>query len=589
MRHKPEDTPPLFSFQKILIFLFTVIFTAIIALGITSYNNNRASYNAAQLVKHTQTVIDEADKVLSLTKDVQLESNGFVITGDSSFLNSYNTSKISFASNINVLRKLTADNSLQQSRVDSLQLLANNLIATAEQFNDSKNNQTERQSLLMRINRSKDSRDDIRRLINEIKSEENKLLAERVATNEKSVTAFKATFFSMLALIFLLMNIIFFVTRYNFRKQKNTEQKLRTSEEKFRLLVNNVKDYAIFMLDASSKIINWNKGAENIYGYTAEEIIGKPVAVFYVADEAKKGVAQLDLVKAKVNGKYQCEGWRVRRDGSKFWADVIFTAIYDEEGELKGFTNVTRDNTERRKADEGVRKALEKEKDLNAMKSNFVSIASHEFRTPLSTILSSVFLLEKYTGAEQQQQRLKHIDRIKSSVQNLLTILDDFLSLEKIEEGKIEQKIKPFNLRELSYKIVEEMKTLAKQGQKICYDYSGEETVLLDPVFVRHILNNLISNAIKYSKENDPVSVAILVRDSHIAITVKDNGIGISKEDQEHLFERFFRASNTVGIQGTGLGLHIVKHYVDMLNGKIKMNSELGKGSEFVVELSNTK
>jgi signal transduction histidine kinase len=204
----------------------------------------------------------------------------------------------------------------------------------------------------------------------------------------------------------------------------------------------------------------------------------------------------------------------------------------------------------------------------------------------LSTILSSVFLLEKYTTTEQQHQREKHIDRIKNSVKNLLIILDDFLSLEKIEEGKVEQKNKIFNLKELSSKLCEEMKDFAKAGQLICYSYEGKEKVILDAVLIKHIMNNLISNAIKYSHDDGRIDICISVNESHITITIRDSGIGISREDQKHLFERFFRASNTAGIQGTGLGLHIVKHYVDMLNGTIRLDSEIGKGSEFVVELS---
>lgn len=226
--------------------------------------------------------------------------------------------------------------------------------------------------------------------------------------------------------------------------------------------------------------------------------------------------------------------------------------------------------------------ALSKEKELSDLKSRFVSMASHEFRTPLSTILSSVSLLAKYTEKEEQDKRDKHILRIKSSVNNLTGLLNEFLSIGKIEDGKIIANFSTFNIKELCEGICTEMQSLVMNGQKINYSHSGAEDVVLDMSLLRNIIFNLLSNAIKFSNKNGNIEVSTIV-DKKVTLIIKDNGIGISKDDQKHLFERFFRAKNATNIQGTGLGLHIVEKYVELMKGKLRWSSELGEGTEFKI------
>ncbi len=228
-------------------------------------------------------------------------------------------------------------------------------------------------------------------------------------------------------------------------------------------------------------------------------------------------------------------------------------------------------------------KALDKEKELGDLKSRFVSMASHEFRTPLSTILSSASLLAKYTQSEEQEKRDKHINRIKASVINLTGILNEFLSIGKIEDGKIEVRYTPFNVKEFVSQLCTEMQVQVKQGQKISYTHTGEEDLVLDESLLRNILFNLLSNAIKFSHAEGLIRVETKNEDGRFSISIADNGIGIAEDDQVHLFERFFRAGNVTNIQGTGLGLHIVAKYVELLNGEITWKSELEKGTNFTI------
>jgi PAS domain S-box-containing protein len=229
--------------------------------------------------------------------------------------------------------------------------------------------------------------------------------------------------------------------------------------------------------------------------------------------------------------------------------------------------------------------ALDKERQLNEIKSRFVSMASHEFRTPLSTVLSSASLLSKYTTAEDQDKRNRHIGKIKDSVKHLNDILEDFLSLGKLDEGKIRAACSELNLKIFIHEVVEEIKGLLKTSQQIAINYSGNENIHSDKKLLRNILFNLLSNAAKFSDEEATIKLNCTVDDEQANITVSDSGIGISEKDQEHLFSSFFRGANALNIQGTGLGLHIVKRYADLLNGTVDLKSQLDKGTTVTINI----
>jgi signal transduction histidine kinase len=231
--------------------------------------------------------------------------------------------------------------------------------------------------------------------------------------------------------------------------------------------------------------------------------------------------------------------------------------------------------------------ALDKEKQLNEIKSRFVSLASHEFRTPLSAVLSSAALISKYVKEDEQEKRNKHIDRIKDSVKHLNDILEDFLSLGKLDEGRISTDPSEFNLKEMINETLADVKVVLKPGQKFHFNYEGEEKINADKKLLRNILINLISNAAKFSEEDSPIIISATSDKEKNSITVTDKGIGISKKDQEHLFTMFYRASNVTNIQGTGLGLHIVKRYLDLIDGTVNLQSTLGKGTSITITFPN--
>ena len=232
-----------------------------------------------------------------------------------------------------------------------------------------------------------------------------------------------------------------------------------------------------------------------------------------------------------------------------------------------------------------IQEALQKEKQLNEIKSRFMSIASHEFRTPLSTVLSSASLLSKYSTAEDHAKRERHIEKIKNSVKSLNGILEDFLSLGKLEEGKISIQVDEFEVEDFMFSIVEEMTPLLKRNQHLSVHQEGLSKATSDKRLIKNILINLITNAIKFSDEGTTVQINVTVGKDVIFFEVIDQGIGIPNDEFEHLFSSFYRARNAVNIQGTGLGLHIVKRYLELLQGDIHVETEVGKRSKFSIQI----
>lgn len=271
---------------------------------------------------------------------------------------------------------------------------------------------------------------------------------------------------------------------------------------------------------------------------------------------------------------------------------IVYAAELEKKVELRTealnntISKLEEEVNERKKAEEEARRSLEKERELNELKSKFVSIASHEFRTPLSTVMSSASLIHQYKEKGDYEKQEKHILRIKSSVNHLTQILNDFLSLGKLEEGKVDVKSEPVDVQHFLGEISEETQSFLKEGQRVNIDcHTDLKEVYVDPRILRNIMFNLISNASKYSESGKTIYITCESDSEQIKFSIRDEGIGIPKEDQKHLFDRFFRASNAGQVQGTGLGLNIVKRYVDLIEGQISFSSEYQNGTTFTITI----
>lgn len=373
----------------------------------------------------------------------------------------------------------------------------------------------------------------------------------------------------------------------------------------------------IITIDDRAHIESINPAACALFGYTKEEVIGKNVSLLVPSPHHDKHDEYIDRYQRTgiphiIGTGRDVEG--LKKDGTKFpfrlgvnevkysgktiYAGFIHDLSKEKEAEtqilhyasqleklVEERTNSLQKSViELQAAKEIVSKSLEKEKELNQLKSRFVSMASHEFRTPLSSIQLSASLIEKYKQQSDGANISKHISKIKNSVRNLTTILDDFLSLERLEAGKIETSFTNFDIVKLSEEITEEMQMMAKKDQNIIYQHTGlHSTVLLDMNLLRNCIVNLISNAIKYSGENTFIEFNSELTDRECIITICDNGIGIPETDHKHLFEPFFRANNTGNIPGTGLGLNIIQRYATLMGGKVNFSSSAKQKTVFTL------
>jgi PAS domain S-box-containing protein len=384
--------------------------------------------------------------------------------------------------------------------------------------------------------------------------------------------------------------------------RREWEETLRQSEERFRLLVEGVTDYAIFMLDPNGYVLTWNSGAERIKGYGAREIIGQHFSKFYPEDAVESGWPEHELVVAAETGRFIDEGWRIRKDGSRFWANVTITALRDEAGRLRGFAKLTRDLSERKRAEALELSGLRREEMLEAersarmeaqrtarMKDEFLATLSHELRTPLNAILGwTQILRHKGTVAPDELQRaLEVIDRnARAQVQ----LIDDLLDLSRIISGRIR-----LDVQQIS--VVESLRAAVDSVEPAAINKGIQLEAVMDPCVgkvsgdanrLQQVFWNLLSNAIKFTPKGGKVQVALQRVNSHLEVSVSDTGAGIPASFLPHVFERFTQKDSSSSRQygGLGLGLAITKQLVELHGGTVEASSAgEGHGSTFVVNL----
>lgn len=363
--------------------------------------------------------------------------------------------------------------------------------------------------------------------------------------------------------------------------EKRVEQRtheLEESQQLYRLIARNFPNGTINVFDRNFQYI-FVEGAE-LYknGITSERLMGKNYLKQLPAEVRPELEAHLKEVLDGKNVSFE-----LKYEERNYLINAV--GLADNHGQINRILLVEQNITERIEAEQKVKDALAKERQLNEMKSRFVSMASHEFRTPLSTVLSSLSLIEKYDLAGTIDKKLKHFQRIRGSVRHLTSILNDFLSLEKVETGKVTVNAINLNAFELFTEIIEQHQEMAKSRQTIHYDFTGDEEVFSDPNMLRIILSNLLSNSIKYSHDGKNIWVKAAINAGALSLSVKDEGIGIPYDDQENMFDRFFRAKNAINLEGTGLGLNTVQRYLQLLGGNIFFESEPHEGTTFHVNI----
>jgi PAS domain S-box-containing protein len=379
-----------------------------------------------------------------------------------------------------------------------------------------------------------------------------------------------------------------------------------------------VKDYAIFMLDTEGHIASWNQGAARIKGYSADEILGKHFSIFYTPEEVASGKCEYELKEAALTGRFEDEGWRVRKDGTMLWASVVITAIRDRSNKLIGFTKVTRDLTERKRAEDRLQRAyadLERRvnertadlalantelarregelKEAVRVRDEFLSIASHELKTPITSLKMQLQILQARTKPGQTEglspERVaKAVDVSLRQVDRLTRLIEDLLDVARSQAKKMTFTFEPLDLEELVEEVVERYAAQLETARCHVQILANEPVIgNFDRFRLDQVLVNLLTNAVKYAP-GSKVTVSIKKVLNSAQIVVADDGPGIAEESRQRLFQRFERGSNSQNIGGLGLGLFIAKQIVSGHRGSIRVESALGQGTRFIIDLPLT-
>jgi PAS domain S-box-containing protein len=376
------------------------------------------------------------------------------------------------------------------------------------------------------------------------------------------------------------------VTR-DLTERKVAEDFLRESEERFRLLVAAVSDYAIFLLNPDGTIASWNLGAERLKGYRAEEIIGRHISTFYGAADREAGLPDHGLATALAEGRWESEGWRVRKDGTRFWADVVITALRSADGQHRGFAKVTRDLTDRKRNEDALRGVLEREREtaarlreIDQMKTDLVAVVAHDLRGPVGIIQSMLHLLVTDWAGTPDAEKRDLLDRMVVRTESLGSLVDDLFDMAKIDAGQLTVDAVPIDVAAVVAQVAADA-TVGMPDRKLVVHGDRSAVAVGDERRTGQVLMNLIGNALKFSPVEAPIELQVETVDDEVVVSVVDHGPGIPTDQEHLLFTRFGRLSQSSGTPGSGMGLFISKSLVEAQGGRLWVESGPDEGSTF--------
>ncbi len=377
---------------------------------------------------------------------------------------------------------------------------------------------------------------------------------------------------------------------------KTEHEKASDELARYKLLVDSIQDYAIFMMDPHGYIQTWNKGAQKNKGYTASQIIGKHFSIFYAPEDIAAGKPSKELEIATNFGRVEDEDWRIKRDGTRFWASVVITALRDPNGNLVGFAKVTRDLTDRKRYEDALLnaniqlKAQQKELQLlNESKDDFISLASHQLRTPATVIKQLLGLFVEGFIPDVAEDHMSIIKKAYDSNDRQIQIVNSLLKVAQVDAGNVKLQLTDCDINQLAEDVVAEFSdTVAERRQTIAFQTNASDAaVRADAKHLRMALENLVCNATKYTAQGGAIRIVVARKGNAVRIEVIDNGVGIAAQDIGNLFEKFRRLPNILSdeVGGTGLGLYWANKVISLHGGTIEVMSKPGRGSTFTINL----
>ncbi|TWC61360.1 PAS domain S-box-containing protein [Pseudomonas sp. SJZ103] len=585
------------------------------------YTTERQTARAEEDVRRVLRVQSDIQAVHTLLAEAAASVRGYLLTRREDFLPSYLNAKPQIESALRRLDRNVRDQRVREQLSAIKPLIDGKVDGLEEMLKDSDATPESISAILIS---NKHILDALRQHISSMLTLEESLLAERSAAASETrqrlllstwLAAICGLFGAIVAVLFLSKGIVARVQNVQRNAQRlalgspllpqppeqdeigqlgtslveaglllaERERALRDNEERLRLIIDGVKDYGIFALDTAGHVTSWNNGAERIKGYTEQEIIGQHFSVFYLPQECPQH-PDMALREATRNGDYTEEGWRCRKDGTRFWASVVITAQYDGTGALRGFSKITRDITDRRAAEIALRTAREEAERASRAKSEFLSRMSHELRTPLNSILGFAQLLDM-DAPKAQKADVGHILR---AGQHLLTLINEVLDIAKIEAGSLALNIVPIPLAgtlQEALTLVSPMAADAGVQLQPLPALAADTGIVADRQRLTQVLLNLLSNAIKYNRRDGQVSIEVGIHGQRIRVSVCDTGNGIAADHIGQLFKPFERLGADPNVEGSGLGLALSKSLLENMDGQLTVQSQPGIGSRFTLEL----
>jgi PAS domain S-box-containing protein len=554
---------------------------AIIILGIVnnlSYIDTVKVFERQKQIEQSYEVLQKIRDILATLRDAERARRGYIITGKESYLGTYNNAIQEIDGKVDLARSFTANNLRHQQKLKLIEPLIDkrvDLIKKSVALYKQNRNDTAAQVEL--TDTGIILHDEIWKIIAQMEAEEQSILRQKALES-------KAKFHQLILIKgigFCLSFIILFIVYWLLNHQLNKRQQ---SEEKFRQIADNINEI-FWMSDLKlEEILYVNAAYEKLWKKSCQSLYTNPKSFLdNVYSEDRERV--IESIKLYSKKEFDMEYRIVLPDGSIRWVWDRRFPVKNAQGEVYRQAGVTQDITERKQAEE-VSHALAKEREINDLKLRFFSMASHEFRTPLSTILVSAQLLENASKEWTQEKKLKNLNRIQSAAKLMTQLLTDILTLTRAESGNLEFNPQPLDLEHFCNSVVEEVEVSFRTQQNVFFINQCEyKSACMDEKLLHSIFSNLLSNAIKYSQKDSHIDFILRCEEEKAIFEIKDRGIGILPEDQQKLYDSFYRGQNVGDVSGTGLGLVVVKKCVDLHGGTITVDSEVGFGTTFIVTI----